>query len=1003
MGWNDSAPDAIGLEWFVQSEGVVALDSPTATFPIQLEATATETIDQLIVAHKYANPGAAGYARHWVDVYDAASTTLAPGLTGITELRYAPNEDKARSNTTRADFATTTNLYAQVDETDDGSGVDSDYVVNASTGSAGSYFAVQFGTAAIPNTWRIVYVKFEVRCKGFDWSWQQPKIYLDWYNNSTLVGRLPGSTLSPPQDYTFRTTTLGPYYFDFYNEGLWLQPEIVNLDTNTSRNLRVVMDYACAVSRITMVVGVIPENRAAVGITAGATIAPTGVQSNTPLMVKTPLNVDNWAKASGTDYVALVRRLEHPLASQSTLTSQMLTLDSGLVVPYGQGQVYAGASMDTSGVLSSVGAVGTKAAGVVLGTSGGASSVDEQPYYDLVPKLVYWDSGVAQQVSGATNTNPYRRMRALVAVKNGLTPADGLHFGVRKSASPDVSDAFAGSISAAFTAGTFAAGAAASAASGQLVYTTGTTADAYARHRTTNAQSPNFELTGKVTFASIASAHYGLIYVRGSSTFGTGIVGLTSSYDIAMVANGSVALYRVDASGVESLVLSRPFAFTTAQHSFRVLCLSNGFIGFKVWATAGAEPAEWNFSTIDTLYTGDYVALAAQNDSAGGSSRTVSFDDFSLTNMEAVGDLAYADLADSTIATRVGTAVAHGSLSLDIYDVTVTMDASATLAAATGYTFDMQSVSDPTNGWYAMMLDSASTHGLSVNQTYDGATSGGLVGSGSAPDYATDFPWTFGTIPAAPASISVSVLTTEFDNNGGALCDAGSLSYAHVDWAATSLGASFDYYEVQRSYDSGTTWEAAATINTEATSEWDNKELRRGVAVKYRVRVVRSDTAVSDWTTQSGTTTVPQSSGVLAFVSDADASVIAGYVLLGPQRTYKFLNRTVYSEVDGRDFALAFKDYYQRGFTWDFRVLIYVRDDTATGGTPVYGAGVGAFDGIRAIADADVPYLALITPDGEVLCGSIDVPEGPRAEPGHYYEAVVSFRQTQSAPSAVSI
>lgn len=1008
VAYNVHAPDTIGEEWMPTTEAVVVQSSPLSPVGLYLPSTATETIDELVAAMSWNPSPASGYGRQWLDLYDLSSGSIAPGVAGVTELKYAPNEDKTRSGTTWEDFATTAPLYSRLSAADDsGPPEASGYVLNSQFWTTGSYVGLQFNTVAIPSTWRVAYVRFEVRAKGFDWSWQQPKVYLDWYNGATLVGRI--GTISPAQDYVFRTTAFGPYYLDFYNEGPWLQPEVAALDDNTKRNLRITMDYCAAVSRVTMIVGVITENRVAVAIGTKVTVPPAGVRTDNPLKFKTPLNVDNWAKTSGTNLLGVLRRLEDPFGVSSTLQPQIITIDSGAQNPQAIGSVYTGLTFaDQSGVLSAQGALSTVAAGVVLGTSGGALSVDGQPYWDVEAKIVSQSQSVTQQIANATATPLYARLRAKVALlASALTPQTPLVFGLRKTSTADMTEAFTGAIPATLTAGSFTAGAAASAATNQLVYTTGVTANAYARHRTTNAQSNTFMLTGKITFASIASAHYGLVNFSASTTYtSTGTnPGLTSGYMLRFIANGGVSLYSVGAAtaGTETLLKNASFAFVAGtQYSFKVLRLSQGFIGFKVWATASAEPDALTFTWTDATYSGTALGLGAQNDAAGGTSRTVSFDDWTLYNMLTTGDLAVADLTDSTIVASTSSA-AFTPGTMTVYDATITMDTAVNLAAATDYTIETGSVTDPTRAWYILWLDSTASHGLTGNVTYGGSTDAAAPGGGVA-TAAADFMLTLGSIPTPPASITVTKLTYRFDDNGGGSCDAGSMEYAHIAWTSgAALGASHSYWEIQRSYDLGGTWSAAATIATEATLSWDNKEVRRGIAVMYRVRVVRTDGAQSTWRTETGSVTCARIAGVLAIVSDYDATAIGGFVLLDAQYPYSFRDQSALMDLSGRDLPMGFKSQYDRGFIWQFRVLIYLAEDYGYTTAPAGGAGVQAFTNLRTLARKQVPYFAVLTPDGEVLCGMIDVGQGLRQEPARYYTANVTFTQLATAPKAVTL
>lgn len=58
---------------------------------------------------------------------------------------------------------------------------------------------------------------------------------------------------------------------------------------------------------------------------------------------------------------------------------------------------------------------------------------------------------------------------------------------------------------------------------------------------------------------------------------------------------------------------------------------------------------------------------------------------------------------------------------------------------------------------------------------------------------------------------------------------------AHITWTATTLGASFQAYYVQRQHPAG--WFDIAHITSEATVAFDDYEARYGVSESYRVQV----------------------------------------------------------------------------------------------------------------------------------------------------------------------
>ena len=54
MTFNPSAPNTIGVEWPVTSEGSTTLDAPTKAHALLIASTAAETISTLLVPHSWA-------------------------------------------------------------------------------------------------------------------------------------------------------------------------------------------------------------------------------------------------------------------------------------------------------------------------------------------------------------------------------------------------------------------------------------------------------------------------------------------------------------------------------------------------------------------------------------------------------------------------------------------------------------------------------------------------------------------------------------------------------------------------------------------------------------------------------------------------------------------------------------------------------------------------------------------------------------------------------------
>lgn len=800
MTFNPSAPNTIGLEWPAISEGYTVIDAATKVAAARIKSTADETIDHLILPHRWSGPKS-GYGRLWTDVYDMSATPVADN---VTELTFTPNEDRAKSsNLRKSDWASTTNLWQVINSTDDSGPPEwTDYLINTNVGGV-AHGQWQFNTAGISNTYRILYVKFEVRAKGFDWSWQQPFVDIEWYNGTTYLGRI--GRVFPPQDYRWRTYSYGPFYFDPYNEGAWLQPEIALLDSTSARNVGLHLHYAVAVSRFTMKVGVIPENRVAVGISPKQTVPPQGLQTNLPIHFKSPLNSDNWSKQNGKTYMLVTRRLEDPFAALPSLTVQVANLDSGRPNPHEQGDAYSLELADLGGRITSYSGPQTLSYAPVLGTTGGATSVDSQPYHDLVAHSVHNGQTVRQGVAGAT-VQDYKRVHAFVA-----------------TAAPPTA----------------------------------------------------------------------------------------------------------------------PLAFTVHQLS--------------------------------------------DNAQVGGT-----------------GTLSPSDLSDASIAQPRGT-IDYSGVTFTIYEVVVQLSSAAVLAPSTDYYIQLASTTGSATPWLALALDSQASHSLTGNRTYGGSAQQ-LYVAGS-PNASADALVTISAVPSQIGGFIGSLLSRDLPNNGGSQCDPGTMHYVHLNWTSTALGSAFVRYEVARSVDGGQTWTTIAHITDESTSNFDDYEAPRNVASTYRVRVMRSDGATSDWTVLADSLTPPGSPGVLLFVTNSNPALSTGYVQLGATSEYEFLSagETVFMRLHNRDYQAAFRPLEDRGIRWPFSVMVYVDDPLDDKDGPPGGTGIRAFDDLRAIAQADVPYVCVLTPDGETLYGTIQVPNGARTEPAQYYVASCIFTQTQDSPSIVTV
>ena len=348
---------------------------------------------------------------------------------------------------------------------------------------------------------------------------------------------------------------------------------------------------------------------------------------------------------------------------------------------------------------------------------------------------------------------------------------------------------------------------------------------------------------------------------------------------------------------------------------------------------------------------------------------------------------------DLTSAALVGSIVDSTYGTVSLYSVTVQMASSATLAAATTYHFDFASSTTSGNPWLILMADATAGHALTGNQTY-GTSTLQATAAGSAVAQGDFLVWVQSTITAPTGLTAVATNTT---------INGVDLQYADIDWTnGATLAGLWSRHEIQRSEDGGTTYtEIGRITSAEATQTFADYEAPRGTACKYRVRHVRTDGALSDWTTLSGTCTLTGTTGLTVFTSNASSALTVGFYVSGDAAQYEFLTaaQTVYHQLHDRDYQVAFKPIENRGIRWAFDINIH-------GGPadPSAGNGVQAFEALRALGESTTATtVCLITGDNERFFGTLDVATGSRINSAKIYRASVVFTETSAAAVSVTV
>lgn len=433
MAYDVDAPSTIGPNWLIAKSGVTSLASTTDAVAMLLTSRSAETIDQLILPVEWAG-ASNGYGKLWAEVYDLADLGLPAAETLYT---YVPNEDDAIGGIAIYPYPpgwgtllTTGNGYTKVD---DSSPDDSDFVIFG-WGNLDNRVRWAFNSSTLPTTRRVLSVSFLIRAQSFNGS--QCTLNVDLFNNTTLVQRLatlyPGGFGDTIDNWRFSDYIVGPLFLNPATGEPWLVDDIIAMDTGSNLMLQLGNTTPQgAVSQVQMIVRTVPEKRVAVGASATITSRPSGLQTATPILLKTPRGVDNWSKADAKQYLVVVRRLWDPTGVRSALVPSFRWVGDD-PCPHLVGTEYGAVLGDASGNLTSAGSAGTKTYGLHIGRSDSAMSADSQPYYDITPQVVHASSTMEQGIEGADGSS-YGVVRLVVGVDAAALPDAALTLKVRRT------------------------------------------------------------------------------------------------------------------------------------------------------------------------------------------------------------------------------------------------------------------------------------------------------------------------------------------------------------------------------------------------------------------------------------------------------------------------------------------------------------------------------------------------------------------------------------------
>lgn len=315
----------------------------------------------------------------------------------------------------------------------------------------------------------------------------------------------------------------------------------------------------------------------------------------------------------------------------------------------------------------------------------------------------------------------------------------------------------------------------------------------------------------------------------------------------------------------------------------------------------------------------------------------------------------------------------------------------ATLTTGTQYYLEFSSTATGTGSDYWSIL------------AYDSWDSGNGVGFGGTTDRATvngteadryDIPATLSVSPATltGGAVELRTLTLSVGNTG---CAVGEIDYVRASWSASALGASFYYYEVQRSEDNQATWATIARIYVESSVYQDDIEGLRGVDASYRVRVRTTTGAASAWLACGTRKPQPRDSEV-CFVSNWELSSALTFTH-PPGITFTPLDSATIREPYARDGHFAFRGTERRYRS--FELPLNVPDTAATDGR----GGVAVFDALEDFIVQQIPYVAVLDSRGRRWFADVVVTEERHESAHEIYSQKVLITELTREPVPVQL
>lgn len=276
------------------------------------------------------------------------------------------------------------------------------------------------------------------------------------------------------------------------------------------------------------------------------------------------------------------------------------------------------------------------------------------------------------------------------------------------------------------------------------------------------------------------------------------------------------------------------------------------------------------------------------------------------------------------------------------------------------------------------------------------------AGNGIIDDGVADALFDIGAVlqaqPAAPTDPAATVIPVE-QSGDSCFCSVKYVDEVLVEWTATSLGVAFARYEIERLEEDGTWVQVAVSLSEDVNvflgtslNRWTDRQVARNRFAKYRIRVISTAGAFSEWVETDFVS--PRSYGCEVIVtSNVDPSIQLVYDREPFMRNVDLNNQSdELARIYGAYGHVSFSEPEDRGVSAAMTLIAnFGRQPVDDMGREIGGPAV--FEPLRRSVRAmgrpegPIPYVCVLDYEGNRWFARVQLGDMPYDNPGWRYKA----------------